>query len=109
MFIEARAMYRADGPEAFRVVGEVEWVNGIAAESASGLWGETRIAAGIVGTIFAIWCSYQILGRRPMILFGTMGAIICMFAAALGGTIAPGTAEAAKNFMASLLPFSATF
>jgi predicted TIM-barrel fold metal-dependent hydrolase len=41
-------MYRADGPEAFRVVGEVEWVNGVAAESASGMYGETRIAAGIV-------------------------------------------------------------
>ena len=49
VFVEARSMYRADGPEAFRVVGEVEWVNGIAAESASGLWGETRVAAGIVG------------------------------------------------------------
>src|SRR5688500_4795470 len=46
VFVEARVMYRADGPEAFRVVGEVEWVNGIAAESASGLWGETRVAAG---------------------------------------------------------------
>src|SRR6185436_14988523 len=49
VFVEARSMYRANGPEAFRVVGEVEWVNGIAAESASGLWGETRVAAGIVG------------------------------------------------------------
>jgi predicted TIM-barrel fold metal-dependent hydrolase len=49
VFIEAGSMYRADGPEAFRVVGEVEWVNGIAAESASGLFGQTRVAAGIVG------------------------------------------------------------
>jgi predicted TIM-barrel fold metal-dependent hydrolase len=49
VFIQANSMYRADGPEAFRVVGEIEWVNGIAAESASGMYGETRIAAGIVG------------------------------------------------------------
>ena len=49
VFVQANSMYRADGPEAFRVVGEVEWVNGIAAESASGLWGEARVAAGIVG------------------------------------------------------------
>ena len=49
VFVQATAMYRADGPAAFRVVGEVEWVNGIAAESASGMWGETRVAAAIVG------------------------------------------------------------
>lgn len=49
VFVQANSMYRADGPEALRVGGEVEWVNGIAAESASGQWGETRVAAGIVG------------------------------------------------------------
>jgi predicted TIM-barrel fold metal-dependent hydrolase len=49
VFVQANSMYRADGPEAFRVVGEVEWVNGIAAESASGIWGETRVATAIVG------------------------------------------------------------
>jgi predicted TIM-barrel fold metal-dependent hydrolase len=49
VFVQANAMLRADGPEEFRVVGEVEWVNGIAAASASGRYGDTRIAAGIVG------------------------------------------------------------
>ena len=39
-----------DGPEALRPVGEVEFVNGIAAMSASGTYGNTRIAAGIIGT-----------------------------------------------------------
>lgn len=48
VFIQANSMYRADGAEAFRCVGETEWVQGIAAQSASGQWGETRIAAGIV-------------------------------------------------------------
>jgi len=50
VFIECAAMYKTDGPEAFRVVGETEFVNGIAAMSASGLYGDCRIAAGIVGS-----------------------------------------------------------
>jgi predicted TIM-barrel fold metal-dependent hydrolase len=50
VFIECRAMYKAHGPEAMRVIGETEFVNGIAAMSASGAYGPTRIAAGIVGT-----------------------------------------------------------
>jgi len=50
VFVQCTAMHRADGPEAMRPVGETEFVNGIAAMSASGLYGATRIAAGIVGT-----------------------------------------------------------
>ena len=50
VFIECTSMYRADGPEEFKVVGETEFVQGIAAVSASGRYGETRVAAGIVGT-----------------------------------------------------------
>jgi L-fuconolactonase len=49
VFIEARSMYRADGPEEMRPVGEVEFVQGLAAASASGLYGPTRVAAAIVG------------------------------------------------------------
>jgi predicted TIM-barrel fold metal-dependent hydrolase len=49
VFIECGAMYRADGPEHLRVIGETEFVNGIAAMSASGLYGPCRVAAGIVG------------------------------------------------------------
>jgi predicted TIM-barrel fold metal-dependent hydrolase len=49
VFIEARAMYRADGPEEMRSVGEVEFVQGLAAASASGLYGPGRAAAAIVG------------------------------------------------------------
>ena len=47
-------MYKADGPEALRSSGETEFVNGIAAMSASGLYGTTRIAAGIVGTAISV-------------------------------------------------------
>jgi predicted TIM-barrel fold metal-dependent hydrolase len=49
VFIEARAMYRPDGPEEMRPVGEVEFVQGLAAASASGLYGPGRAAAAIVG------------------------------------------------------------
>jgi L-fuconolactonase len=50
VFIEAHSMYRKAGPAHLRVVGETEFVNGIAAMSASGLYGKTQVAAGIVGT-----------------------------------------------------------
>ena len=49
VFVECMSMYRADGPEPMRPVGETEFVNGIAAQSNSGQYGETRVAAGIVG------------------------------------------------------------
>jgi len=51
VFIEAAAMYKADGPSAMKPLGETEFVNGIAAISASGDYGPTRIAAGIVGSV----------------------------------------------------------
>ena len=50
VFIECTSMYRADGPEEFRVVGETEFVQGLAAVSASGRHGDLRAAAGIVGS-----------------------------------------------------------
>ena len=49
VFLECTACFRADGPEAMKPVGEVEFVNGIAAMSASGGYGPTRVATGIVG------------------------------------------------------------
>lgn len=49
VFVEARSMYRASGPEELRPVGEVEFVQGLAAASASGIYGEVRAAAAIVG------------------------------------------------------------
>ena len=35
VFVECSAMYRKDGPESMRPVGEVEFVQGLAAQSAS--------------------------------------------------------------------------
>jgi L-fuconolactonase len=49
VFVEARAMYCADGPADMRSVGEVEFVSGIAATSASGHFGRVRLCEGIVG------------------------------------------------------------
>jgi predicted TIM-barrel fold metal-dependent hydrolase len=49
VFIEARAMYRAGASEDLRPVGEVEFVQGLAAASASGIYGPARAAAAIIG------------------------------------------------------------
>ena len=49
VFVECMSMYRAGGPANRRPVGETEFVNGIAAQSDSGQYGDTRVAAGIVG------------------------------------------------------------
>jgi len=49
VFVQARAMLRATGPEEMRPIGETEFVNGVAAMSASGIYGRTRHCAGIVG------------------------------------------------------------
>lgn len=51
VFIQCGAMYRATGPEEERSLGETEFVNGIAAASASGIYGPTRACAGIVGYV----------------------------------------------------------
>ena len=50
-FEECREMYRADGPQELKSLGETEFVNGIAAMSASGKYGATRCIAGIIGNV----------------------------------------------------------
>jgi predicted TIM-barrel fold metal-dependent hydrolase len=49
VYVEARSMYRAGGPEEMRVVNEVAFADGAAAMSASGGYGPAAICAGIVG------------------------------------------------------------
>jgi L-fuconolactonase len=49
VFIEARSMYRPDGPVELRPVGEVEFVQGLAAAAATGLYGPCQAAAAIIG------------------------------------------------------------
>jgi len=49
VYMEANSMYRDGGAEEMRPVGEVEFANGVAAMCDSGVFGKTRVAAGIVG------------------------------------------------------------
>ena len=49
VFVDCLAYYRADGPVAMRPLGEVEYANGVAAQSASGAYGKLRGACAIVG------------------------------------------------------------
>ena len=72
VFIECGSMYRAYGPEEMRPVGETEFVNGIAAMSASGLYGKTQIAAGVVG-------------QADLCLGGKVAAVLDAHLAAGGG------------------------
>jgi L-fuconolactonase len=51
VFVQCGAMYRAEAPEAFKPIGETEFVNGVAAMCASGTYGEIRACAGIVGHV----------------------------------------------------------
>ena len=51
VYMECGSMYRADAAPAFRPVGETEFVNGVAAMAASGLYGDSRACAGIVGHV----------------------------------------------------------
>lgn len=51
VFVQCGAMYRATGPEEERSLGETEFVNGVAAASASGTYGPVRACAGIIGFV----------------------------------------------------------
>jgi predicted TIM-barrel fold metal-dependent hydrolase len=49
VFVECDAFYRAGASAALKPVGEVEFVNGVAAQSACGMYGNLRACAAIVG------------------------------------------------------------
>ena len=49
VYLQCGSMYRADGDLAYASLGETEFVNGVAAMSASGGYGKLRACAGIVG------------------------------------------------------------
>lgn len=51
VYVEANAMYRRDGPEALRSVGEIEFANGMAAIAASGVMTDIQMCAAIVGSV----------------------------------------------------------
>jgi L-fuconolactonase len=49
--VESRTMYRNYGPKEYRSIGQTEFAQGIAAQAATGLYGHTLVAAGIVGYV----------------------------------------------------------
>lgn len=51
VFAECAAMYRQDGPTELRSLGEVEFANGVAAQAASGAFGESLVCAAIFGSV----------------------------------------------------------
>ena len=48
VFVECSSMYRKEGPDELKPLGETEFVNGFAAMSASGQYGEAQVCNGIV-------------------------------------------------------------
>ena len=51
VFVDCHSMYRKDGPAELRCVGETEFANGVAAMSASGLYGNLCACAAIVSHV----------------------------------------------------------
>jgi L-fuconolactonase len=51
VFMECGAFYRSGASDALKPVGEVEFVGGVAAQSASGLYGPARLCAAIIGHV----------------------------------------------------------
>ena len=51
VFVDCHSMYRKEGPAELRCVGETEFANGVAAMSASGIYGDLRACAKIVSHV----------------------------------------------------------
>jgi L-fuconolactonase len=51
VFVECRAMYRAEGEKDLKSLGETQFAGGIAAMSGSGAYGATRVCEAIVGYV----------------------------------------------------------
>src|SRR5438132_12331509 len=69
VFVQARAMVREAGPVEMRPVGETEFVNGVAAMTASGVYGKIKACAGIVGH-----ADLTLGGRVEPVLYALMRA-----------------------------------
>src|SRR5678816_1963367 len=51
VFVDCHSMYRKEGPAELRCIGETEFANGVAAMSASGIYGNLRACQGIVSHV----------------------------------------------------------
>jgi len=60
VYVDCRSMYRASGPEAFKPVGEVEFANGVAAQSASGGYGSRERGFACDRVVGLLWlCGFD--------------------------------------------------
>lgn len=69
VFVQCDEMYRAGADPDFAPLGETEFVNGIAAMSASGRYGPARVSAGIVG-----FADFRLGARVDAVLEGHLRA-----------------------------------
>jgi L-fuconolactonase len=69
VYIECRSMYRAEGPEYLRSVGETEFAAGMAAIAASHKYTTTRVAAAIIG-----YADLRLGDRLPEVLDAHLAA-----------------------------------
>lgn len=74
VFVECGSMYRDKGPENEKPLGETEFVQGIAAMSASGNYGAVRIADGIVS-----FADLTLGAEVEEVLWGHVGASMNRF------------------------------
>ena len=51
VFVQCNSMHKKDGDELFKPLGEVQFAQGVAAMSASGIYGDCEHCAGIVSTV----------------------------------------------------------
>jgi predicted TIM-barrel fold metal-dependent hydrolase len=101
VFVQCDAMYRADGDPDFAPVGETEFVNGVAAMSASGGYGPARICAGIVG-----YADLQLGERVDAVLEAHVRAAASRFRGIRGRSVwdrDPSIKGSAKDFPPGLL------
>src|SRR5258708_1936580 len=56
VFVECGAMFRKDGPEPMKAVGEIEFVNGLAAMGPAGQCRQTPACTGIVAHLALLIC-----------------------------------------------------
>src|SRR3712207_1488020 len=83
VYVQCRSMYRASGPEELRPVGEVEFVNGIAAQAASGIYGEHYACSGIVG-----FADLTAKAFEPVFLAGTLPLLLLAYPSVEASTVA---------------------
>ena len=96
--LECRAMYRKAGPREMAAVGEVEFVNGIAAMSASGNYGTCRVAEAIVGG-----CDLTV-GARVRELFEAEIAVAGGRLRGIRHGVATDSNEAISKFVSRVVP-----